>query len=168
VLTTGGVRKLDNPSAALGKLGTGLHQGHSRGCDHSRDAARPDSDVGGRIRKYYPGDENLDIVGLSVFGLEQFDIIRAGKPRTFAELVKQGYDLTVGYGKPIWVAELGYEGGLEYLTKWVDDVTKNYPEYPELKEVIYFNDKEVWEWPHNLGLPNWRVLRDKTNYPVRG
>jgi len=120
------------------------------------------------LGKYYPGDENLDIVGLSVFGLEQFDIIKSGKPRTFAELVKQGYDLTVGYGKPIWVAELGYEGGLEYLTKWVDDVTKNYPEYTELKEVIYFNDKEVWEWPHNLGLPNWRVLRDETNYPVRG
>jgi len=117
---------------------------------------------------YYPGTEHVDIVGLSVFGLEQYDIIHGGKPHNFAELLKQGYDLTVGYGKPIWVAELGYEGSLDYLARWVDDVTKKYAEFPELKEVIYFNDKEVWEWPHGLGLPNWRVLRDKPIYPVRG
>lgn len=116
---------------------------------------------------YYPGAENLDIVGLSVFGLQRFDEIEVGGPRTFAEWLKQGYELTVGYGKPIWVAELGYEGEIEYLKKWIDDVTKKYAEYPELKEVIYFNDKEVWEWPYGLGLPNWRVVRGAVNYPVR-
>ena len=119
------------------------------------------------LKDYYPGDEYVDIVGLSVFGYDKFDKIEYGKPLTFAESLKQGYDLAVGFGKPIWVAEAGYEGDLEYLSRWVQDLTASNPEFPELKEVIYFNDKEVWGWPHGLGLPDWRVVRQQTNYPAR-
>ncbi len=104
-----------------------------------------------------------------MFGLEKFDVIEYGKPRTFAESVKQGYDLTVGYGKPIWVAELGYDGSVSYLAKWVEDVTAKHPQYPHLKEVVYFNDKEVWPWPHDLGFPDWRVVPTRHSiYPLRG
>lgn len=118
---------------------------------------------------YYPGSQYVDVVGLTVFGLEKFDIIRFGKPRTFAESVKQGYELTAGYGKPIWVAELGYDGSRDYLTKWVEDVTARHPQFPHLKEVVYFNDKEVWPWPHDLGFPDWRVVRaTEAIYPLRG
>lgn len=119
------------------------------------------------LKRYYPGDEYADIVGLSVFGLEAFDKIEFGRPRSFAESVQEGYDSAVGFGKPIWVAELGYEGGPEYLTAWADDVTKSYPQFPELKRVVYFNDKEVWPWPHNLGYPLWRVVRDTSTIPAR-
>lgn len=119
------------------------------------------------LQDYYPDDEYVDIVGLSVFGYDRYDTIAFEGPRTFAEALKQGYDLTVGFGKPIWVAELGYEGEIDYVARWVEDVTFNYPEYPELKEVVYFNDREVWEWPYGLGLPDWRVVRQQLNYPVR-
>ena len=118
-------------------------------------------------KPYYPGDEYVDLVGLSVFGYDKYEKIEYGRPRSFAEDLKLGYETTVGFGKPIWIAELGYEGELDYLEKWVLDVTRKFPEYPELKEVIYFNDKEVWAWPHRLGLPDWRVVRPSTNYPVR-
>lgn len=119
------------------------------------------------LRDYYPGGDHVDVVGLSVFGLEAYDKIAFKRPRSFAETLKQGYDLTVGYGKPIMVAELGYDGGLDYVAKWVQEATLAYPQYPALKEVVYFNDKEVWPWPYGLGLPNWRVARDKPIYPVR-
>lgn len=121
------------------------------------------------LRSYYPGGQFVDVVGLTVFGLEKFDVIQYGRPRTFAESVKQGYELTASYGKPVWVAELGYAGGLEYVGKWVQDVTLMRPEYPLLKEVVYFNDNEVWPWPHQLGLPNWRVVASREfPYPLRG
>ncbi len=118
-------------------------------------------------RDYYPGDEFVDLVGLSVFGYDKFEQIEYGKPRSFAEDLKLGYETTVGFGKPIWVAELGYEGELDYIAQWVQEVLRDDPQYPELKEVIYFNDKEVWPWPHGLGLPDWRVVRQQVNYPVR-
>jgi endoglucanase len=113
---------------------------------------------------YYPGDKYVDNIGLSVFGYEPFDKIQYGKPRSFAESLKQGYDLTSGYGKPIWVAELGYEGSREYLTAWSEDATRKFPEFPALEEVVYFNDEEKWHWPNGLGKPNWRVVRDAPTY----
>lgn len=119
------------------------------------------------LQDYYPGAEYVDIIGLSVFGLQQFDEIEYGKVRSFKESLEQGYNLSVGFGKPIWVAELGYEGGDEYVTDWLKTVTLAFPEFPELKEVVYFNDKEVYPWPHNLGLPEWRVVRNPANYRIR-
>ncbi|MDE2465310.1 MAG: glycosyl hydrolase family 5 [Alphaproteobacteria bacterium] len=121
------------------------------------------------LRDYYPGGEFVDLIGLTVFGLEKFDVIEYGAPRTFAASVKQGYELTAGYGKPIWVAELGYAGSLDYVSKWVRDVTMKRPEYPQLKEVVYFDDREVWPWPHHLGRPDWRVVAgNEFLYPLRG
>jgi endoglucanase len=121
------------------------------------------------LRSYYPGGDYVDVVGLTVFGFEKFDIIEHGGPRTFSESVQRGYELTASYGKPIWVAELGYAGGLEYVGKWVQDVTLRRPEYPQLKEVVYFNDREKWPWPHQLGLPDWRVVAGRgILYPLRG
>lgn len=111
---------------------------------------------------YYPGEDVVDLVGLSVFGLQEHDEIKHGAPRSFAESLRQGYALTEGYGKPIWVAELGYEGELPYLTSWADDVTRAYDEFPMLEEVTLFNAREVHPWPHGLGLPDWRVVRDQT------
>lgn len=120
------------------------------------------------MNEYYPGDDELDIVGLSVFGLDEFDMIEAGKLRSFAELLEPGYRLGVVHNKPVWVAELAYEARIEdtrlaYLEDWANSVTKAYPQFPELKEVVYFNDREVHPWPHNLGLPEWRVMMRATN-----
>lgn len=120
------------------------------------------------LQDYFPGDEHVDLIGLTVLGYEKYDEVAFGGPRTFAESLKQGYELSAGYGKDIWIPDGAYEGSLPYLKQWVEDFTKNYPEYPQLKEVIYFNDKEVWEWPHGLGLPDWRVVRGRPSYPVRG
>ncbi|WP_321343329.1 glycosyl hydrolase family 5 [Breoghania sp.] len=120
------------------------------------------------LQDYYPGDEYADLIGLTVLGFDKYDEIAYGGPRYFAEGVKQGYELSAGYGKPIWIPDGAYEGALPYLDRWVKEFTVKYPEYPLLEEVIYFNDKEVWEWPHGLGLPDWRVVRGRPNYPVRG
>lgn len=119
------------------------------------------------LQDYYPGNDYLDIVGLTVLGLERFDEIEYGAARSFEESVQQGYELSVDYGKPIWVAELAYEGGLDYVRDWVLESDLSYPQYPALEEVVYFNDKEVWTWPYGLGLPDWRVVRGRPPYPSR-
>lgn len=117
---------------------------------------------------YYPGSANVDVVGLTVFGLEKYDVLEYGHARTFAESVKQGYGLTAPYGKPVWVAELGYDGSPAYVSRWVQDVTLKRPEYPLLKEVVYFDDRDVWPWPRNLGRPDWRVVGERPFlYPLR-
>jgi endoglucanase len=115
------------------------------------------------LNAYYPGDTYVDFVGLSVFGLEAYDKIAHNGPRTFTEALKPGYDLVALYNKPIWVAELGYEGGDVYIKPWMETATMKQSDFPELQEVVYFNDREVHAWPFNLGRPNWRVIEDASN-----
>lgn len=106
---------------------------------------------------FYPGDEFVDVIGLSVFGYQDFDLGVFGKQRSFAEALEQGYRLVEGFDKPIIVAELGYEGSSAYVRDWSRSVAMSNPRFPELKAVVYFNDREVYPWPENYGRPNWRV-----------
>jgi len=112
------------------------------------------------LAAYYPGDDVVDDIGLSVFALQQYDEDKFGRDRFFAERVKPGYDLVLPFGKPIYVAELGYVGDLAYVEKWAKDSLLKYPEFPELLGVAYFNDKEVAPWPEPYGLPDWRVTNN--------
>lgn len=107
---------------------------------------------------FYPGDEFVDIVGLSVFGLQRYDRDHFGKDRTFAEALEPGYRLAEGFGKPIMVAELGYEGDQAYVRNWAATVAQKHPEFPSLSAVVYFNDREVYPWPDGYGRPDWRVV----------
>ncbi len=114
------------------------------------------------LTDFYPGDEFVDEIGLSVFGYQDFDLSDLGRPRTFADALERGYRLVEGYGKPIIVAELGYEGNSAYVRDWSRSVATPNPAFPELTAVVYFNDREVYPWPQNYGRPNWRVGGEST------
>ena len=109
------------------------------------------------LKSYYPGDNYVDIVGLTVFGLQRYDNDKFGHDRTFAEILQPGYELADDFGKPICVAELGYVGDSAYVNKWNQMVSSKDPRFPDLVCNVYFNQKEVYPWPENYGLPDWRV-----------
>lgn len=111
------------------------------------------------LEAYYPGDDYADLIGLSVFGLEQYDRLAHGGPRNFVQATEKGYGLVEKYNKPVWIAELGYEGSDAYLRPWMDTATLKQADFPRLEEVVYFNDRDVHNWPFNLGRPDWRVVR---------
>lgn len=117
---------------------------------------------GADLGKYYPGDDVVDVIGLSVFGLQSYDMKQVGHDRSFADLVAPGYKQAAKFGKPIYVAELGYSGDEAYVDKWAATVLDRLPQFPLLKGVIYFNDKDVIEWPYHLGIPNWEVTANVT------
>ena len=117
---------------------------------------------GSDMNDYYPGDEYVDSVGLSVFGLQQYDRDQVGHDRTFTEILEPGYKLAAIHGKPIVVAELGYAGDDGYVKQWAASVTQPLPDFPLLTSVVYFNDHEVYPWPNPYGLPDWRVVEEKT------
>jgi beta-mannanase len=112
---------------------------------------------------FYPGDEFVDLVGLSVFGLQDYDRAVFGKERTFTEALEPGYRLAARFGKPIVVAELGYEGDQNYVRDWAETAADRNPVFPKLNAVVYFNDREVYTWPRNFGRPNWRVADQALN-----
>lgn len=111
------------------------------------------------LNLYYPGDDYVDIIGLSVFGLQRWETNILGFEQSFKDIFEPRYNRVLGYGKPIMVAELGYSGNAEYIEKWENSVRQIYPEFPELIAVSYFNQKEVYPWPNGFGIPDWRMER---------
>ena len=109
------------------------------------------------MERYYPGDPYVDLVGVSVFGLQAFDQLNFGQDRSFTEIFEPRYNRAARFGKPVVVAELAYSGDADYVAAWERDVRKLRPEYPALVGVVYFNQKEVYPWPDDLGYPDWRV-----------
>ena len=109
------------------------------------------------LADYYPGNDVVDLVGLSVFGFQPFDRGEIGHDQTFRDIFTPEYERAVKLGKPIWVAELGYSGDKSYVQNWQKQAEIKYPQFPSLQAVVYFNDKEVWPWMRGYGLPDWRV-----------
>lgn len=109
------------------------------------------------LSDYYPGDDYVDLVGVSVFGLQAWEQEKFGQELGFVDILTPRYNRAVKFGKPVVVAELGYVGNEAYVQKWENAVRKIYPQFPELVGVLYFNQHEVYPWPDGYGLPDWRV-----------
>ena len=109
------------------------------------------------MEAYYPGDDYADLVGVSVFGLQAWDQAKYGGDRTFDDIFAPRYQRAASFGKPVVVAELGYVGKADYVDNWENTVRQPKGNYPSLVGVVYFNQVEVYPWPENFGLPDWRV-----------
>lgn len=115
------------------------------------------------MEAYYPGDDVVDVIGLSVFGAQDYQRAEFGTEYGYAEVLGPRYDRAVTFGKPIMVAELGFVGDAEYLADWRNSVRLPDARFSELTAVVYFNRQEVWPWPNDFGLPDWREGAQPSN-----
>lgn len=109
------------------------------------------------MAEYYPGDDFVDLIGLSVFGYQQWEEDILGRALSFEEILGPRYDRAAQFNKPVVVPELGFSGDADYVKSWNDTVRQRNPRFPNLVGVVYFNQREVYPWPDNYGLPDWRV-----------
>ena len=107
------------------------------------------------MEAYYPGDDYVDVVGLSVFGYEPWEQKILGGARTFRGVLAPRYARALQFGKPIVVAELGYSGTQAYVDDWEGSVRQDLVGFEELRAIIYFNQREVYAWPDGFGYPDW-------------
>ena len=109
---------------------------------------------------YYPGAKYVDFVGVSVYGLEKWDIDHYGKSRDFNECFREIYSFASRYNKPVMIAELGVVGDDAYRRIWFSQVAVARNTFPLLQIAVYFNAKEPEKWPQGYGNPDWRI------YPI--
>ena len=109
------------------------------------------------MEAYYPGDDYVDVVGISVFGLQAWDQAKFNRDRSFVDVFGPRYQRAAAFGKPVVVAELGYSGSQSYVDAWENSVRVTRAEYPQLVGVVYFDQREVYPWPENFGMPDWRL-----------
>jgi endoglucanase len=116
--------------------------------------------------EYYPGDEYVDIVGMSIFGLEPWEKEILGGARSYDDWLTERYARLQVFDKPILVAEVGVSGTQPYVDLWESQVRQLRPDLTLLIGSVYFNQPEVYHWPDGFGLPDWRVdyrvLEDKS------
>jgi endoglucanase len=108
---------------------------------------------------YYPGDDYVDIVGLSIFGYQPYEEAVEGGARSYDQKLDEHYNNVKRFDKPILVAEAGYTGQKTYVDLWESQVRKARPDLPLLIGAVYFNQPEVYPWPDGFGLPDWRVTQ---------
>jgi beta-mannanase len=114
----------------------------------------------GDLRKYYPGPDYVDYVGVSLWGLQKWDRKHGGRDRAFREVFWETYRNVVAYAKPVIISELGISGDEGYVDRWLTEILDretNGAKFPLLRTIVYFNDKEPHYWPKGFGSPDWRV-----------
>lgn len=116
------------------------------------------------LAEYYPGDDYVDLVGVSVFGLQDWEKSVLGQELSFADILRPRYERVEGFGKPVIVAELGYSGDEAYMSSWAEAVRADHAEFPNLVAVVYFNQKEVYPWPNGFGMPDWKMQNPVLGY----
>jgi beta-mannanase len=109
------------------------------------------------LSAYYPGADYVDYIGVSVYGLEQWDIRHTGKPQDFNHRFREIYSLVSHYNKPVMIAELGVSGDATYRHRWFSQLALSFSAFPRLRMVVYFNAKEPDAWPEGYGSPDWRI-----------
>lgn len=115
------------------------------------------------MQDYYPGNDYVDVIGLSVFGAQDFGRDHLGGEQDYAETLGPRYDRAIGFGKPIIVAELGFVGDDTYLADWYQTIRMPDDRFQALEAVVYFNRQEVFPWPFDFGLPDWRNSAQQGN-----
>lgn len=112
------------------------------------------------LADYYPGGDYVDLVGVSLWGLEKMDVDYYGGQRGFRSTFNTKYNRVARFGKPVIVAELGVSGNKTYRENWFRDLFESISDTSEfklLRAIVLFNDKEPHHWPMGYGSPDWRV-----------
>jgi cellulose synthase/poly-beta-1,6-N-acetylglucosamine synthase-like glycosyltransferase len=105
---------------------------------------------------FYPGDDVVDYVGLTVLGDEGWDATSGLPPQSFAQLLGPRYNRVAGFGKPIMIAELAVSGSTERQGAWLADAVRSLDEFPQLRCLVYFYDRNP-ATSRVSTQPEWRV-----------
>jgi beta-mannanase len=95
------------------------------------------------LKNYYPGDEYIDWIGVSVYGAVEPD----SEWRSFTEILDKAYPVIAGISaeKPLGVFEFGVAEypRLGNKTEWIRDALESLEagKYPRIKAISYWDEK---------------------------
>jgi cellulose synthase (UDP-forming) len=106
--------------------------------------------------RYYPGDDSVDFVGITVLADPIWDAEAGRRPQSFRTLMTEKYETANRFRHPIIVAELGVSGSDDRQATWLRDAAVQMPLFPAVTAVVYFNDVNTPN-PSTDYLPDWRI-----------
>jgi endoglucanase len=118
----------------------------------------PNGELG--AESYYPGDEYVDIAGLSAYGYPEFEMKTYGKVLTFQEMFEPKWSRLKNINKPVVIAEFGVAGSDSFKTEYVKTAFQEWkttPGYSKLQGVIYFYYFNKEPWIPGIVAPDFRL-----------
>jgi len=136
----------------------------SEGADNARWVWSPAGEA--RALDFYPGDDVVDYVGLTVLGDARWDAELGFEPRqTMADVLGPRYARFTALGKPIMIAELGVSGSSAEQDAWLLAAASDLHDFPQVRLVVYYNDTNA---PNNWrgSQPDWRLTDGAALLPL--
>ena len=111
----------------------------------------------GNALAYYPGDDVVDYVGLTVLGDAGWDAELGYQQRqSMADILRPRYVAVEAAHKPVLIAELGVSGTAAEQTAWLSDGARALADFPLLQGIVYFNANNAENNWRNTQ-PDWRL-----------
>ena len=112
---------------------------------------------------YYPGNQYVNLIGLSVFGYPEYEIANWGRVFSIDDTFYGRYHEVSRFGKPIVIAELSVGGNTEYQKNWLDTAMQRFTDrvsYPLMRGFVYFDAGGVDPWQEGIAAPHFWVDPD--------
>jgi len=111
----------------------------------------------GNALAYYPGEDVVDYVGLTVLGDAGWDAELGFQQRqSMADILQPRYEAVEPANKPIIVTELGVSGSSTEQVAWLRDGAAQLDNFPLLQGIVYFNaNNAANNWRDTE--PDWRL-----------
>ncbi len=113
---------------------------------------------------YYPGDNYVDIVGMSWYSYPAYEWFTYKKILPFDEIMKDKYNRVSRFNKPIMAAEFGFAGTPDQKLTIFNPLLNRgdlKKKYPLLESIVLFSDKtESWV-PNIIEPPDWTITEEK-------
>lgn len=109
------------------------------------------------LNLYWPGYENVDYVGLSLYIYDKYELETYGKVRNFSEAFSERYNKVTRYEKPVMLAEFGVSLSTGDAKHWWFNAFKQLNKFDQLKTIIYFNAIDTHGVWGKYPTPNWSI-----------
>jgi beta-mannanase len=123
-----------------------------------------------RLQEFYPGDNYVDLIGLSLYSFPSWELDKYGKVYNFDDNFKTKYESVSGYNKKIILAEFAVARSGSHQENFLYDMRESLDQYPLLDMVVYFNSVEPF--PEGWGFYpdteiDWRIENTEWLRPLK-
>jgi len=107
--------------------------------------------------EWWPGDDVVDYISISVYGLPDKNITDPEKQESFESIFNRKSRRMRFVNKPFFITEFGVKGDEDFQTKWLLNAAEILNKEPQIVGVCYFNMTDVPDAWGEIKPPEWSI-----------